>query len=612
MNRTLSAALVLATLSGTAAAQCSVWRYGVPDFDQRRSTLPSSGSNYCVPTSLCNHMAYLANHGLPNAFSHSSANWSSSGEYNHVTTMISAMGSHCDTDPDGGTNMSDAVDGCASFMDARNIGYPFFIYGFIADDEWTPSPKKMAAWIQNMHAFVNMHYGHWEWDGGEWERNGGHATSLVGVWDHCGSTPRVGFSDPWTGNGDSKTTQSAFTVKYWEPERVHADYDGDVMYRWIKRTDDPNKIKVLDKMIVIMPMIALTNDPVFNYVVTYTPNIFNTIEEDQAPTHITSPTGGKIVGALFHPKEVRHIIAVKAFNSNSAGLWSVDPDDNSRVKLIDLPWEPRTIKNDRNGNILVLGDGSVRKYKLLGDGSVRLLQDLVTRTAFDAMGVDSANDDIYLLDVAGRRLKRYGGGDLLGTPYDGTLASNILPTGTPTIDVSSVQHKPFITWTGGTQILKLTPAATAAFWSIDTSINVGPNPKNLHVLDGDRIAYSTNNVLRELEIDPASGRYVPAIHKVLDGQTVGDFFMIPRSQTNYDPAKHSLPAWVSNPDPADDTPEYPVCVADFNCDGFVNGDDYDLFASEFDAAHHVSDMNFDGFVNGDDYDIFASHFEAGC
>ena len=78
------------------------------------------------------------------------------------------------------------------------------------------------------------------------------------------------------------------------------------------------------------------------------------------------------------------------------------------------------------------------------------------------------------------------------------------------------------------------------------------------VLDGDRIAYSTNNVLRELEIDPASGRYVPAIHKVLDGQTVGDFFMIPRSQTNYDPAKHSLPAWVSNPDPADDTPDAPT------------------------------------------------------
>ena len=55
-----------------------------------------------------------------------------------------------------------------------------------------------------------------------------------------------------------------------------------------------------------------------------------------------------------------------------------------------------------------------------------------------------------------------------------------------------------------------------------------------------------------------------------------------------------------------------LCPADLTQDGFVNGDDYDFFASDFDVANPGADFNHDGFVNGDDFDAFASHFEAGC
>ncbi len=51
--------------------------------------------------------------------------------------------------------------------------------------------------------------------------------------------------------------------------------------------------------------------------------------------------------------------------------------------------------------------------------------------------------------------------------------------------------------------------------------------------------------------------------------------------------------------------------ADFNNDGFINGDDYDLFASYFDQANPLADFNGDCFVNGDDYDAFASAFDQG-
>ncbi|MBL8761731.1 MAG: hypothetical protein JNL50_10550 [Phycisphaerae bacterium] len=54
------------------------------------------------------------------------------------------------------------------------------------------------------------------------------------------------------------------------------------------------------------------------------------------------------------------------------------------------------------------------------------------------------------------------------------------------------------------------------------------------------------------------------------------------------------------------------CPADFNHDGFVNGDDFDLFASAFEGGATAADFNLDGFVNGDDCDAFASYFEEGC
>ncbi|MFO0835472.1 MAG: GC-type dockerin domain-anchored protein [Phycisphaerales bacterium] len=54
------------------------------------------------------------------------------------------------------------------------------------------------------------------------------------------------------------------------------------------------------------------------------------------------------------------------------------------------------------------------------------------------------------------------------------------------------------------------------------------------------------------------------------------------------------------------------CPGDYNNDSFVNGDDYDAFASDFEAGNHAADFNNDGFVNGDDYDAFAEHFESGC
>ena len=55
-----------------------------------------------------------------------------------------------------------------------------------------------------------------------------------------------------------------------------------------------------------------------------------------------------------------------------------------------------------------------------------------------------------------------------------------------------------------------------------------------------------------------------------------------------------------------------LCHADVNHDGYVNANDYDLFADWFEAGSPQADYNAAGYTNANDYDAFASDFENGC
>lgn len=55
-----------------------------------------------------------------------------------------------------------------------------------------------------------------------------------------------------------------------------------------------------------------------------------------------------------------------------------------------------------------------------------------------------------------------------------------------------------------------------------------------------------------------------------------------------------------------------LCPADFTCDGFVDGFDYDDYVAEFESGGPRADFNHDGFPDAFDYDDFVTAFEAGC
>jgi len=55
-----------------------------------------------------------------------------------------------------------------------------------------------------------------------------------------------------------------------------------------------------------------------------------------------------------------------------------------------------------------------------------------------------------------------------------------------------------------------------------------------------------------------------------------------------------------------------ICPSDHDCNGFVNGDDFDAFIVVFELGEAAADFDRNGFVNGDDFDGFVVAFEAGC
>jgi len=55
-----------------------------------------------------------------------------------------------------------------------------------------------------------------------------------------------------------------------------------------------------------------------------------------------------------------------------------------------------------------------------------------------------------------------------------------------------------------------------------------------------------------------------------------------------------------------------ACPADYDGNGFVNGEDFDQFVSDFVQGLPAADVNGDAFTTGEDFDFFVERFYAGC
>ncbi len=225
---------VLAFLSFVPAAQAlddyvlgSIMNGFMPDFDQQRQAgpmvfdgmsfqplppgLPNNGNMYCVPTASIDVMAYLANHGYPNALPGGPVEWQSQDMYDVVTAAIFDMGTLMETDPEDGT-LGKGRSGTQEWLDTHVGPDVFIVDSQYATLSYGPNMWEVAnAGHSGQIVIVNVGWFE-QVASSSWIRRGGHQVVLTGAYENDGfflDGCEIRFRNPGSG-GDSQT-QSTFS-----------------------------------------------------------------------------------------------------------------------------------------------------------------------------------------------------------------------------------------------------------------------------------------------------------------------------------------------------------------------------------------------------------------
>jgi len=143
-------------------------RLGVPDFDQKWSSLPNGGSYYCLPTSYLDVMTYMHNHGVPEVPDLVSM---------PIDERIAILGDLFGTDPERGTSAGVANGHMQSWLSqSSNPIVLLYVYG--AGWDWGMTQIRQAIESRSM---VIIGYGRYhEVINNEYVRGGGHVVVASG------------------------------------------------------------------------------------------------------------------------------------------------------------------------------------------------------------------------------------------------------------------------------------------------------------------------------------------------------------------------------------------------------------------------------------------------
>ncbi|RYG21990.1 hypothetical protein EON82_17925, partial [bacterium] len=234
--------LALATV-GSAGAQDFYYRY-MTDLDQRRTFLARNGSMFCVPTSYANMLIYMGEAGIPGLTGLGQG-------YNQQSYLIAELGQLMETDPVDGTEHPTAVAGFVQYLnDNTDLFFAHYVKG--PDSDW--GVEKIKQYIAG-GAITKVGYGKYKKSGSKWTRDGGHAVTLAGydyVWPE---DKHLWVANPWTGDDDSKTTQTDFYISRPAVKNIYFNTT-DYGYATHARigANSSTKINVIDTMHAVLPV----------------------------------------------------------------------------------------------------------------------------------------------------------------------------------------------------------------------------------------------------------------------------------------------------------------------------------------------------------------------
>lgn len=618
IRKFLAAGALACSLAAPALGQCDIYRWNVPDFDQKRDALPGDGGMYCVPTSAVNWMAYISNHGFGPMMA-GPRNWQSNANYGFVTTTDALMGSLMDTSATGGTTGDDGLDGLRAYMFSRAP------YAFSAS-AWYGGITPFDMYLQMLsNGLVNVCYGYYKQftlaGTTFYARDGGHCVTLNGIVNVCGSGhPVVRLRNPADDdNLFSQSTFSTITSRAIVETFPSAPLPGitNTLTRMADFGTSSTTRRYLDCMYVIRSNFACWTPA------TPVPEIkifkFVTFFGDPQPQEVTFrlPAGAIANAIAIHPDQTK--AAYVQCSPGPAGqvyrlhiLNLADGSDQDLGLLLPAVQGITPIDFDRFGRLIAC-DGSVLKvFDLAGRvPAVVASRELVSPAS--SVCFDDALNEIVVLTPANRRILR------LPMNLDGGF-DEPLPTGTPAVlGDGSVIPDPtapgryLLTTSSSPTVYELTLAAGTPRFLLNSTLLLPAVQAIQKVMPGDGGVFVLGDgSVHVLDRDPTANRLRLAPMQPFANLPQMRTASISRSRTNFDPDLHTGPAWFNLINPDEGVASILDCPADFNLNGVVTVQDLFDFLAAYFSSNPQADINGSASISVQDiFDYLAAYF-AGC
>lgn len=401
-------------------------RAEVPDFDQRREFspttigLPANGSMYCVPTSIINWMAYLADHGYPQTLP-SSGPWTDPefnanvGNYNLISTSILLMGQLMETDPITGSNSGGSHDGLIDWLEQWGLDDDFDVVTLDEQDGNFPELEVMLG-----HAMVG---GLVRFSVGWYKvvantpvpvlgRNGGHAMSFIGGLIDDANGPHVEsiiVNDPAKSNdpNDTRFTQSAFGAQIYNLQTRRAyigllDEDGDfsTMYdnpqsvQVLTEYSSSNHYAVIDNVQIVMPKSGIVGNG--DLVTFIQPGHYD--GSAASPTRSYRTADGTSVADLAVNSR-SHLQPYLTEGSNT--VWRINQVTGESSAWVQLD-SPKRLAHHARANVLYVLEND--RLTAINPKGLVTLQAALPPVAFDAIAIDESNDQVVAVSAQSGKL----------------------------------------------------------------------------------------------------------------------------------------------------------------------------------------------------------------
>lgn len=574
------------TVNYSSASQYTYKVTQVPDFDQRRDATPNNGSMYCAPTSALNWAAYLSGHGY-NFVAPGWGNWQSQDLYPLATISQVAMGAVMGTDPSGGTDLEGMLGGAGAWF-----GNSHFIHFGQNSAGFTSLTYDNLANLALGGAVVMVRVGWYDTDDYPFiYRSGGHITCLTRA-VRSGSDRTIGINDPASDDGDLDV-QGTFSRENYPAVNENVVADG--YFRTATKMVGYGS-GYIDGYRAIMPLFGITN-----------------ITLNLSKIKIKKLT---ILGA-----EQKEIIEwdlagpalLTAIDADPTQLWYMFKTGAgapiSNLHRFNIVTGESTPVVSELGNMSALAIGRQGLVYSVNGLTLTCLDTApkdpikVQRTVpgpVQAMDYDDVNDQIFMFDATNKRIYRLPK-SLTGDIKTWQLPTNMNFPGKPVLAVHPITGNPWIGSDGNAKIFEVEQDRAGGVVTHPLLLPATDGPHVLQFDDLGRIFICDGSVKGYMDDGDGTAKQLDGNDSPFVGLEASDFFRLPRSRNNFDPATMLKESELETVLPTQFSTSLPDCKEDINGDDKVDGADLGLLLGDWDTTEYSSaDLNADGLVDGAD------------